>query len=121
MRMSLTLIIVLCLGGVLLVAVVNAVWAAEGRTPKPVSGNMTEAVKPAAKNEVATLARIPAMPVSEPVLTHPSTPLPVQVSDALEAGGAPIAASVQVTASASGAGRITYVQYTEIMVVQRRG
>lgn len=119
--MSVTLIILLCLGGVLLVAVVNAAWAGERRVRQPASGGVTKALSTATETKPTTPARMPAISVGEPVLTHPSAPLPVQASETLEAECAPIAAALQVTASASGAGRFTYVQYTEIMVVRRRG
>ncbi|QYI99854.1 hypothetical protein KUV46_10920 [Thalassovita mediterranea] len=119
--MSVTLIILLCLGGVLLVAVVNVAWAAERRIVQPVSGDVTDVRNQPTEIQPTTPTRTPAMSLGEPVLTHPSTPLPAEVSETLEAECAPIAATVQVTASASGAGRFTYVQYTEIMVVRRRG
>lgn len=119
--MSLTLIIVLCLGAVLVVAVVNASWAAERRVPQLASGDVTKTLSTATETKPTTPARMPAMPVGEPVLTHPSTPLPVKVSEPQEAERAPIGSAVQVAASASRAGQFTYVQYTEIMVVRRRG
>lgn len=117
--MSVTLIILLCLGGVLLVAVVNVAWAAERRIVQPVSGDVTDVRNQATEIQPTTPTRTPAMSVGEPVLTHPSTPLPAQALETSEAERAPITA-VQVAASASGAGRYTYIQYTEIMVVRRR-
>ncbi|MCZ4298124.1 hypothetical protein [Henriciella marina] len=119
--MSVTLIILFCLGGVLLVAVVNAAWAAERRVPQPASSGVTKTLSTATETKPTTPARMPAMSVDEPVLTHPSTPLPVHLSETLEAEHSPIAAAAQVTTFESEAGQFTYVQYTEIMVVRRRG
>lgn len=119
--MSVTLIILLFLGGVLLVAVVNVVWAAEKRAPEPASGDATRAVGTATETKPTAPVRTLAMSAGEPVLAHPSTPLHTQFSETLEAERAPITAAVQVSASASGAGRFTYIQYTEITVLPRRG
>ncbi|RIJ21604.1 hypothetical protein D1224_12635 [Henriciella barbarensis] len=118
--MSLTLIIVLCVGAVLVVALVNACWAAEKSAPSKAGVQTPDAVMLLAEAAPLEPAGSPAMSISEPVLTHPSVPLSVLMSDMFEPERAPVAAAAQLTASASLSARVTYVQYTEIILVRRR-